>query len=176
MPLNNCIRVRRKTTKTKENTNDTEKRQNTSGKLDKNKEIATCDIKEDKGILYIDLYQQFNLKKYKPLKTKYIRKIPIIPEIKDLLGFEHTRLSAFYKEYNSIKSMFENVEERNLTFHSLRHFFITNAKSKGFISAKVEYIAGHSLKKQEKVYTQFHVEDLQEIRNWQQETRKLILE
>lgn len=138
--------------------------------------VRDCDIKEDKGILYIDLYQQYNLKKYKPLKTKYIRKIPIIPEVKDLLGFDHTRLSAFYKEYNSIKTMFENVDERNLTFHSLRHFFITNAKSKGVISVKVEYLAGHTLKKQEKVYTQFHVEDLQEIRDWQNETLRLITE
>lgn len=134
------------------------------------------DIKELDGIMYIDLFQQFNLKKYKPLKTKYVRQIPIIPEIKKLIGFEDVRLSAFYREYNSIKPIFENYEKRNLTFHSLRHFFITNAKSKGVISVKVEYIAGHSLKGQERVYTQFHLEDLQEIRSWQKETLKILTE
>jgi len=133
------------------------------------------DFKTDNEILYIDLVKQFNLKKYKPLKRKSIRKIPVIPEIKDLIGFDHTRLSAFYREYVAIKSNFENVDERNLSFHSLRHFFITNAKSKGVISSKVEYLAGHSLKKQEKVYTQYNVDDLKEIIPWQEETYKLLL-
>ena len=108
--------------------------------------ITINDVKKAEKCEYIDLHQQYNLKKYKPLKGKNARPIPIIPEIKELFGFEPTRLPAFYRTFQPIKKKFENYKERDLAFHSLRHFFITSAKSNGINDIKVEYIAGHSLK------------------------------
>jgi len=127
------------------------------------------DIKTEGDIIYIDLKEQLNNQKRKPLKNKECRQIPVIPEVKELIGFEPTRLAAFYRLYNKVKLEFPNAVERQLSFHSLRHFFITNAKSCGVISAKVETIAGHSLRGMEKVYTNFKVEDLTDILPWQLE-------
>ena len=132
--------------------------------------IRQEDFKSEDGILYIDLFQQYNLKKYKPLKTGEKRIIPVIPEIKNLIGFVDTRLPAFYRVYNKIKKNFENADKRNLSFHSLRHFFITDAKSYGVPEIKVETIAGHSLKGIVKVYTHFKLSDLVEILEWQKKT------
>lgn len=129
--------------------------------------ILPEDIIQADGFEYINLTKQFNNKKYKKLKGKLSRPIPIMPEIKDLIGFNHLRLSAFYREYNKIKSTFENANERNLSFHSLRHFFITQAKAKNYNDVKVEYIAGHTLKGITKVYTNFKPEDLTEIIEFQ---------
>lgn len=131
--------------------------------------ILPEDIIQADGFEYIHLTKQFNNKKYKELKGKLARSIPIMPEIKDLIGFNHLRLSAFYREYNKIKSTFENADERNLSFHSLRHFFITQAKAKGYNDVKVEFVAGHALKGITKVYTNFKPEDLTEIIDFQKE-------
>lgn len=131
--------------------------------------ILQEDIIQADGFEYINLTRQFNNKKYKELKGKTARPIPIIPEIKDLIGFNHLRLSAFYREYNKIKSTFENAVDRNLSFHSLRHFFITTAKAKGYNDVKVEFVAGHALKGITKVYTNFKPEDLIEILDFQKE-------
>lgn len=131
-------------------------------------------IKSHKGFEYIKLEKQYNLKKIKPVKMDSRRSIPIIPEIKDLMGFEPMRLSAFYREFNAIKVNCKNYEERELCFHSLRHFFITNAKAEGCADIKVEYLAGHKLQGQRKVYTNFKAEDVVEILSWQSMTIKKI--
>lgn len=131
------------------------------------------------GVEWIDLKEQFEHKKYKKLKTKDVRPIPIIPEIKELFGFDHTRLSAFYREFQPVKEKFERAEERNLSFHSLRHFFITNSKAEGINPVKVEFMAGHKLNKnsnQEATYTHFTADDMTEILEWQRETWKKITE
>lgn len=136
--------------------------------------IREDDILQGKGFLFIDLKKQFNLNKYKALKTGEVRQIPIIEELQSCIGFPPTRLSAFYREYNKIKKQFKDVDKRQLSFHSLRHFFITNAKSEGIPEIKVETIAGHSLKGISKVYTNFKVDDLLEILEWQKSTYKKI--
>lgn len=132
------------------------------------------EIKQGNGFEYIDLQRQFHHGDLQVLKGKNARVIPIIPDLKDLIGFEPLRLSAFYREYNKIKKTFERAEERKLCFHSLRHFFITNAKSCNVNEVKVEVIAGHSLKGITKVYTNFKAEDLKDILSWQESTLKKI--
>ena len=136
--------------------------------------IRSSDFVDTPEYSYIHLTEQYSLKKYRPLKSGYYRDIPIIPEIKELIGFQDTRLPAFYRYYNQQKKYFENAEERNLSFHSLRHFFITNTKSSGVNDVKVEVIAGHSLKGITKVYTNFKVNDLLDILPWQKKTLELI--
>lgn len=142
--------------------------------------LRYSDVKTTKnGVEWIDLKEQYNLKKYKKLKTQDARPIPIIPEIKELFGFDHTRLSAFYKDFQPVKAGFERAEERNLSFHSLRHFFISNSKAEGVNPVKVEFMAGHKLKKnsnEEATYTHFTADDMTEILEWQRETWKKITE
>lgn len=119
---------------------------------------------------YIYLDRQYNLKKYKPLKGRKIRSVPIIPEIKDLFGFDDTRLSHLYKVFNEIKPQFENADERQLCFHSLRHFFYTSIIAEGIPEVKAKYLVGHSLKGMNNVYLNLKPDDLIEILNWQQKT------
>lgn len=124
---------------------------------------------------FITIDKQLNQGKIKPVKGRVGRSVPIIPELIDCIGFEPTRLSAFYRAFLEIKPDFERAEERLLCFHSLRHFFITNAKSFGIQERKVEYLAGHSPKdKIVKVYTNYRIEDVTEILKWQEETIKKI--
>ncbi len=129
------------------------------------------------GFEYIDLKCQFTNKKYTQLKGKQSRPIPIIPEIKELKICDQTRLSAFYREVTLLKNeCLKDTPDRNLSaFHSFRHFFITNAKSKNITESKVEYIAGHTLKDIKKTYTNFKAEDLTDILNWQKITLDAIL-
>lgn len=119
---------------------------------------------------YIYLDKQYNLKKYKPLKGRKIRSIPIIPEIKELFGFDDTQLSKFYKVFNKIKPSFENAYERELCFHSLRHFFFTSIITEGIPEVKAKYLVGHSLKGMNNVYLNLKPDDLIEILDWQKRT------
>lgn len=129
--------------------------------------ITEDDIKHDKDFLYIDLKKQFNNHKYKPLKTKECRCIPIIPEVAALYGFKPIRLPWFYKLITTRRVFFKDHEERMLSTHSLRHFFITQAKVFGINPMFVEVLAGHKLNGMEGVYTNFKVEDLVSIMDWQ---------
>lgn len=129
--------------------------------------LITDDVKMNKDCEYIHLYRQLNNGKYKELKNKEVRDIPIITELKSLIGFDCTRVSALYRYFEPIKKQCKDYAERKLCFHSLRHYFITAAKSYGVNDIKVETIAGHSLKGITKVYTNFKIEDLTEILEWQ---------
>jgi len=124
------------------------------------------------GFEYINLNTQYTNKKYTKLKGKRARPVPIIPEIKELKICEQTRLSAFYREVTVLKDECKkDTPERNLAaFHSFRHFFVTNAKAENINEAKVEFIAGHTLKNIRKVYTNFKAEDLTDILTWQKLT------
>lgn len=139
--------------------------------------ICENQIVEADGFSYIDLKVQYNNKRYMQLKGKQSRPIPIIQEIKELKICEQTRLSAFYREATKLKKECQNDNpDRNLSaFHSFRHFFITNAKSKNVNESKVEFIAGHTLKNITKVYTNFKAEDLTDILSWQKSTLEAIL-
>lgn len=128
--------------------------------------VTVEDVKKG-ACTYIELTRQFSHKQYIPLKNKKPRSIPITPKIEELIGFDNLRLSAFYREFNSIKNRIEGHKERKLAFHSLRHFFITSAKAYGIAESKVETIAGHSLQGIAKVYTNYKVEDVTELIEWQ---------
>lgn len=128
---------------------------------------------------YINLNKQYN-RGYLPLKTKSsFRPIPITKEIKALfkdITPTDSKKTDFNIEFRKIKANIKNATERNLSPHSLRHFFITNCKSKGLIESKVEFVAGHSLKGISKVYTNYKPDDLKEFLEWQEVTYKLITE
>lgn len=136
--------------------------------------VTLDDIKCGNKFEYINLTKQMNKGKYKPLKNKNIRDIPIIPELKNFIGFDKTRVSAFYRNFVPIKNQIERADERKLSFHSLRHFFITSSKSENVNESKVEVIAGHSLKGITKVYTNFKVDDLTDILSWQEKIYGLL--
>jgi len=132
--------------------------------------LRPTDFVESNGFIYIDLKEQYNHKKYKILKGKNARPIPVIPEVRELIGFDDTRLSAFYKAFVAIKDRFREAEARNLSFHSLRHFFFTSAISYGIPEIKVKRIVGHSLKGMTNVYLNLKAEDLTEVLAWQNKT------
>lgn len=134
------------------------------------------DVKvSEAGTTYICIDKQLNHGEYSSTKTKAVRDVPILPELADLIGFEPTRLSAFYRYFNPIKDTFRDAKARKLCIHSLRHFFITDAKAFGIQERKVEHIAGHvSHNKIERTYTHFKVDDVTEILEWQREVLKKV--
>lgn len=128
----------------------------------------------ENGNLFINLEKQMLKGQYEVLKNKQSRKIPVIPEIVELFGLDPTRTSKLYREFVNLEKQCKNYEERKLCIHSIRHFFITNSKSKGVNPLKVEVIAGHSLKGIQGVYTNFSPSDLIDIYSWQKETLELL--
>lgn len=131
--------------------------------------FKTCSYGE-----YIDVRKQFLRGELVPLKTRTsIRPIPVTTEIKSLFNDiqqNQSQITEFYKSFKSVKNLIPDYIERNLTPHSLRHFFITNTKSCGLIESKVEFVAGHSLRGVRGIYTNFKPEDLGEFITWQKET------
>lgn len=138
--------------------------------------VTESDVIREGDIIYINLTKQFNNGEYKELKNKECRVIPITPEIVDLIGFNTLRLSAFYVRINKVKNNMADAKERGLSFHSLRHFFISQAKAYGVIESKVEFIAGHKLKGMASVYTNYKPVDLLDINNFQRDYYKKIIE
>ena len=139
------------------------------------KGVTLDDIKKHpSGFDYIDLKRQWYNNEYRPLKTGDSRQVPIIPELKEMLFTDDQRCEkyrqSFYRTFKKETSDFEEKNVRGLTPHSLRHFFITKTKSDGVKDTKVETIAGHSLKGIVEVYTNYKVEDLTDILEWQQKT------
>ena len=136
--------------------------------------IRPVDVQNLSNVKYIKLTKQIDSKGlYVPLKTKEERYIPIIAEIKPVEAILYE--NATVKLRPIIKAL-PDAKERKLTTHSLRHFFITNAKSYGINPLIVETIAGHSLKGMEGVYTNFKPDDLKPILEWQSEIYKKITE
>ena len=136
--------------------------------------IVSSDIINQKGFYFINLTKQLIDKKYLPLKTKISRHIPIIPELVSLIHETPHTIKYIYQNVNPIIRQLKNAEARKLTIHSLRHFFITDAKSFGVNPLKVESIAGHSLRGIADVYTSFKPEDLTEILAWQRDRFSLL--
>ena len=136
--------------------------------------VGENEIKYHDNIRYIDLKKQLNKNVLIPLKNNCKRPIPITKEIEQIIneGF-NTSYFYCYQEFKKIKPLL-NMDNRALSFHSLRHFFITNAKSCGVIESKVEFIAGHKIKGMAGVYTNYKIEDLTELLTWQEKTLKEI--
>lgn len=137
--------------------------------------VRECDILDGDGFCYIHLTEQYIKNNREPLKNKQSRDIPIIPEIKDLILHEYFSPPRFYRFFVPLERECQDAQKRKLSIHSLRHFFITNAKSSGVNELKVEKIAGHSLKGIQGVYTNFKKEDLTDVLFWQRETIKKVL-
>lgn len=129
--------------------------------------ITSDDIRTVNGLTFIHLYRQMQKGEWCELKNKKDRDIPIIHELKNFFEFKEQTLKTFRTHFN------EAVEScglsDSLTPHSLRHFFISDAKASNINPLKVETIAGHSLKGIEDTYTTFTVENLSDILEWQKE-------
>lgn len=139
--------------------------------------IRQEDIKtSESGYLYFDLKEQLNKNEYKELKRDSKRKFPVIPEIENLIGFPNNRLSTLYMDFKKLKAPFESEERSKLSFHSLRHYFITNCISCGIPESKVNYFTGHKQKGINQVYINYKTDDLLEFLDWQKETYKYITE
>ena len=125
------------------------------------------DIRSNDGIFYIHLEKQYLYGKFCQLKTKSARDIPI-PEKLVPLAEKAPKTINLRKRLGHTLHIIPNWKERKLCAHSLRHFFISSAKSYGINHLKVEAIAGHSLRGIQEVYTNFKVPDLAEIIKWQE--------
>lgn len=139
--------------------------------------VRSTDIKKhEKGFYYIDLKRQWYKDEFAELKRDSKRPVPIIPELLEYFDRDVTKVSTFYRYFVPISRTFENEAERLLCVHSLRHFFISNAKANNVNKDKVETLAGHVLHGEEKTYTHFSAEDLTDILEWQRMTYDLLIE
>lgn len=131
--------------------------------------VSKEEVKIENGITYIHLESQMLNKELRPLKTKKPRDIPISTKLLPYIEERRPNYNQTVQvpSYKCIRKI-QNAKERRLCLHSLRHFFISSAKSYGINHLKVEAIAGHSLKGIQEVYTTFHVGDLAEIIKWQE--------
>ena len=123
---------------------------------------------------YIHLTKQLDSKEYKPLKTKDSRDLIIIPELIPLCHDLGYAKAYIYEQVNPLLRNCKSWKERKLSIHSIRHFFITDTKTKNINPLLVEAYAGHSLKGIQNVYTNFHAEDFKPILEWQEKTLKEI--
>ena len=121
---------------------------------------------------YIDLREQFLRGERVPLKTKDSRKIPVCTELKELLfkvgGSDY--IFSYYDVSRDMKKVFNqndfrDIKERNLSFHSWRHFFNTYMASKGVDGRIIAAVSGHSVgvSSVQSVYINFKIEDFKDI-------------
>lgn len=127
---------------------------------------------------YIDLKDQYLNAKLRPLKTKEARKVPICPELYELLkkrlddspnGYvfydvAETMASKTLREV-LLKYLPEKKKERGYCFHSWRHFTNTYFLSQNVSPVKVASMLGHStgVSSVQERYTNFTEADYQEI-------------
>lgn len=131
--------------------------------------------KENLHETYINLQDQILNGKPSPLKTKEARKIPVCPELHELLQNRITDGFAFLEIHDSkasdslrellVKIMPEKKKERGYCFHSWRHFFNTYLLSQGVPPIKVASVMGHStgISSMQEMYTNFTEADYQEV-------------
>ncbi len=58
--------------------------------------------------------------------------------------------------------------ERNITFHSWRHYFNSTLRASGIADSKVQSVTGHSTQAMTEHYTHFNLQDYKEIRKVQE--------
>lgn len=131
--------------------------------------VSSANMKEGNGTSFIRLEKQYIDGEFAPLKTKKPRDIPLSPLLVPLVEGDRKSLRKILRRELAprIKEI-PGWKERLLCPHSLRHFFISSAKSYGINYLKVEAIAGHSLQGMQETYTTFHVMDLTDIISWQE--------
>ena len=77
-------------------------------------------------------------------------------------------LKALYKAFENIGIISEEREERNITFHSWRHFYNTLMRGKVH-DAKLRRLTGHKTLEMTEHYTHFNLEDFQDVVKIQEE-------
>ena len=134
--------------------------------------------RENVKTTYIDLRDQYLRGELRPLKTKEARKIPICPELFEVLqkrinksndGYVFYDVGATKASNNLHKILVENMPERNeergYCFHSWRHFYNTYLLSNNISPVKVAAVLGHStgVSSVQERYTNFTEADYKEI-------------
>lgn len=128
--------------------------------------VCSADIVQGEKTLYIDLKRQWNVAEHQftTLKTEIYRQVPIIPELQDYCNW--TMSYSYYARHMADLVNILSIQ-KNLSYHSLRHFFITDTKAANIPENKVKYITGHSLGAIENIYTHFCADDCTEVLDWQ---------
>lgn len=70
---------------------------------------------------------------------------------------------GLYSALKNIEISGEEIEERNIKFHSWRQFFNTTLRKNGLADSKIQRITGHKTQEMTENYTHWHVEDLKEV-------------
>jgi len=120
----------------------------------------------------------------KGTKTGKTRDVPIPSKVSDLIiqlneyssdgfifSYDAGKKPIYYKTITSgLYTAMGNIgisdaerRERNITFHSWRHFFNTTLRSQGVMDSKVQTITGHATQSMTEHYTHFQIEDFQEV-------------
>jgi len=133
---------------------------------------------------YIHIENSFSrIEGLKTTKTGDTRDVPIAPFIQDVLNrltkddpelylfsrmgdrpLEGRRLTrGLYSALKNIGITETDIKERNITFHSWRHFFNTTLRRNNLADSKVQRITGHKTQEMTENYTHWAIEDLKEI-------------
>jgi integrase len=145
--------------------------------------LRWCDIGKDRITVRHSWDRRFGLKTTKTAKE---RVIPLAPALRSQLlllsanrtpeafVFSNTRgetpvhedplLGSFYGALEKIGIDEAGRKERNITFHSWRHFFNTFLRKKGIHDSKVQMVTGHSSQDMTEHYTHFDIDDLKEVK------------
>ena len=124
-------------------------------------------------------YDKFGLKN---TKTNEVRDIPIPSKVQQVIDEVNShneyvfsfkcgvtpvhgqRLTAsLYIALDKIGVKEKERKERNITFHSWRHFFNTFLRAANLTDAKVQAIIGHKTQAMTENYTKFRLDDYQEV-------------
>lgn len=144
------------------------------------------DIGEDRINVRHSWDRKFGLKCTKTAKERVVPLIPalrceifrfqkdITPEgfvLKNIKGdgpiHETGLLDSFYAALENIGISEKERKERNITFHSWRHYFNTFLRRQGVHDSKVQMVTGHSSADMTEHYTHFDINDLKEVANAQ---------
>lgn len=126
---------------------------------------------------YIDLRDQVQKGELVPLKTKIARYVPIPKELYVLLNsfitdnFCFTHDNNFYRTHLYKNCGVDNMSEKGLRFHSLRHFANTDMLAHNISENKVKAVLGHSSGKGSMTdrYSNWKPELMPEVYQWQEE-------
>lgn len=120
----------------------------------------------------------------KPVKTKENRLVPIPPGLYKWLTFimegdpdsfvfsfdggettfpEKLVTKSLYSALDKIGLKKDERENRNITFHSFRHFFNTYCRARNVTDDKVRAVTGHKTQAMVDNYTHFNINDYKEV-------------
>jgi len=143
---------------------------------------------------YIDVIYSLS-RKYglKETKTRSVRFVPMPSRVAEyLLEFKNKNIQGFvfsetggktpiyyrsvtdglYKVLNEIGISENERKERNISFHSWRHFFNSLLRGKGIADTKIQKLTGHKTQAMVDHYTRFQIEDFEDVLKIQEEVFK----